>query len=358
MLNTPPLKTHQVTQEWIAEHLGISVDDLWAFARKIEHFFHPEKQISKSDGGIRVIDPPKRSAKMLLRRLHQLFQHNKHFFHKSAHGGIMQHSTFTCARKHLGKIVLGKVDVTDCFPSISPKMLFGQLRKLGFSSETSILLSKLMTIRNRVPQGSPLSSDAINFFFNNLDRKMFSLCRKHGSSYTRFVDDCTISGNSMVNTKLVEHLKSEIKSLGLHTNEKSIVLNADNDPMLVHSLDVRSKRGERLKQEHLETIHALTGFYVMWCKTALPDDLDFLAELRMACTGWLNYCRQAQTSPSKHIARMLKTGDEHIIQRMREAKIYCKNNKWWTQDAIDYVSKTWAEHNNTCKEKRGIIYDG
>ena len=147
----------------------------------MEMFFYPEKRIPKPNGKVRVIDPPTRTAKLFLRRLHRLLQSNVHLFHISAHGGIKRRSTFTCSRRHLGKDFLGKVDVTDCFPSISPKMLLSQFRQLGFHWKTSILLCKLMTIRNRVPQGSPLSSDAINLFFYSLDRQMFSLCRAHGS---------------------------------------------------------------------------------------------------------------------------------------------------------------------------------
>ncbi len=242
-----PLKPHQITPEWIAEQLGISEDSLWAFARNMEKSFYPEKRIPKPNGKERVIDPPKRKAKLFLRRLHRLLQKNNHLFHRSAHGGIARRSTFTCGRRHLGPVFLGKVDVTDCFPSISPRVLFTQLRQLGFGLKTSVLLRKLMTIRNRVPQGSPLSSDAVNLFFYNLDSRVFSLCRKHSCSYTRFVDDCTISGCGATNTKLIEFLNSEIESLGLRTNEKSVVLNANNDPMLVHSLDVRSRRNEKPK---------------------------------------------------------------------------------------------------------------
>jgi len=348
-LSTPPLQPHQITPEWIAEQLGIPVDDLWAFARKMETFFYPEKRIPKSEDKVRIIDPPKRQAKLFLRRLHGLLQRNRHLFHKSAHGGIARRSTFTCVRKHLGKDFLGKIDVADCFPSITPTMLLGQLRQRGFGFETSTLLCKLMTIRNRVPQGSPLSSDAINLCFYDLDRREFSRCRAHGCSYTRFIDDFTISGNDTVDMGLIEILKSEIESLGLRTNEKSVILNVNSDPMLVHSLDVRRKQGERLKQEHLETIHALTGFFVIWCQMASPDNLNFLVELRMACTGWLNYCRQAQISPAKHITRMIKVGDNHVIQRMRKAKVDCKSNKWWTKKALDRIAKIWVKHNSSAE---------
>ena len=341
-MNTRSLQPDQITPKWIAEQLGISSDDLWAFARKMETFFYPEKRIPKSDDKVRIIDPPKRQAKLLLRRLHRLLQCNKHLFHKSAHGGIARRSTFTCGRKHLGKSFLGKVDVKDCFPSITPTMLLGQLRQRGFGFETSTLLCKLMTIRNRVPQGSPLSSDAINLYFYGFDRQEFSRSRVHGCSYTRFVDDCIISGNDIEKVKLIENLYSEIESHGLQISEKSATLNVHNDPMLVLGLNVSSKRGEKLKQEHRKTIHDLTSSYVSQSKMASPDNLNFLVELRRACTGWLNYCRQAQISPSKHISRMLKTGDNHVIQRMQKEKIDCKNNKWWTKKSFDRIIKIWA----------------
>ena len=69
-------------------------------------------------------------------------------------------------------------------------MVFKALLKQGFRPSVAHLMTKLLTYKGFVPQGTSTASDLANLvFFHFADQKIFSLCKEQEITYSRYIDD-------------------------------------------------------------------------------------------------------------------------------------------------------------------------
>lgn len=105
-------------------------------------------------------------------------------------GGVKGRSYATNARMHMGKRYKLHTDIQSFFPSISYEMVYLALRRQGFRKPVAKLITKLATYKGFVPQGTRTATSLANLvFFHFADQKIYSLCKIHNITYTRFVDD-------------------------------------------------------------------------------------------------------------------------------------------------------------------------
>ncbi len=325
---------NQISPEHLAEAMGLSVDKLWSFARHIDACYKPRRK--QWDGKKhRPIDPLYKTPKRLLKKLHRFFQRNR-LCHPSAHGGIKGRSCFSSARVHVGRRFVWTRDVEDCYPSISTEAMLVQLRNLGFRHDTAKVLSMLFTYRGGVPQGSPVSGDALNLFFWRLDQLLASMAGSLGLGYSRNADDFVLSGNNRSSGELVtERLEREMELLGLKVNEKKKAkhgLQTCSEERLIHSISVSKPKGTSISRMQTREALELADNYVSACRSVTADSLQAISAKRYRLTGWMHYCRQAEFSPTRKIRQLLEAGDRHVLRKLRAAEISSKKNIWWIVD--------------------------
>ena len=258
----------------------VSESSLWAMARNPELRMMPRRK-KMVKGKVRCIESPLREFKVIARRIHRLLQH--HFpANRSVHGGAQGKSCVTSAGCHLDKRMVLTRDITNCYPSISTNMMYRALVRYGFRKQVSKCLSMLMTTNDWIPHGSPLSSDAINFFFDSIDQKLTELCIRRNLSNTRTYDDFTISGNDIVRCRESGHiLELLIKSSNLRINEKKKKLNGIqfcHRQQRVHNLMVNRSTGVKLPDEQRDIAVRLAEELVRGAKSASPESLYYLAK--------------------------------------------------------------------------------
>ncbi len=315
----------------IAVTMGMSVPALWQFARNLEHHFKPTRK-QQIKGKARDIDPPKPYAKKVLRRLHRFLQ--RHFPPcRLVHGGAKGRSCFTAARRHRGRSFLITRDVQDCYPSITREALATQLRKYGFRGDVALVLSLLFTVRGRVAQGSPVSSDALNFLLFDADRSMGSVCGAVKARYGRTYDDMVVSVNSRepVN-RLGRLVENAIRDHGLVVNirkRKEHGLQPRHNIQRVHNIVVNSKRGVRIPKDQGQSAIDLAESYVRGAKVVTADSLEALAYKRKRVFGWMCHCSQADFSPAKPLRKLLEQGDRIVGRRLRQQGLSPHKGKWW-----------------------------
>lgn len=109
-----------------------------------------------------------------------------------------QLSIFTNASRHTCRRFVFNVDLQDFFPSFN----FGRVRgfflkhnrfMLGEKAATAI--SQLACFHNTLPQGAPSSPIISEFLAQPLDIALQNLARKYRCTYSRYVDDITLSTN-------------------------------------------------------------------------------------------------------------------------------------------------------------------
>jgi hypothetical protein len=204
---------------------------------------------------------------------------------------------------------------------------------LKFNADTAELLTLICTLRGSLPQGSPLSNDALNLFFWRIDHVLSSFCGQKNLGYSRVSDDFHISGKNedegATATRLVEQCLAE---RGIQINERKRreggFRRRDEKPK-VHNILVHNRRGATICNEHRAEAIAVAERYLSGCKAVQPDSLEALALRRRTVTGWMHYCRQAQFSPARHIRRLLEAGDAAIRRKLKSLGISAYKSKWW-----------------------------
>ena len=327
----------------IAGILQVQEGTLWKLARKPELMYHPTRKDPKPGGGVRLIDPPLKEYKPLLRKLTRVLA-NRIAPHPCAHGGIARRSSFTSAARHCGGRVIATRDVRNCYPSVGRQAVRRELIALGASDELAQFLSGIMTVHDRLPQGGPLSSLALNLFLMRSDEELRRKTRSRGGQYTRLADDFVASADSRQKAEVAgAEFDRVIQSQGLKVNSrkrKRRGLLLAHQRHEIHSLIINSRRGTRPKDQHIQLILALAQRYARRSHSATVNDLVPLAELRRRVAGHMYYQRQATFSPARHVARILKLSDSRILAMVKANGLYPHKNKWWLKsNSLDEAAR-------------------
>ena len=308
----------KLTPHHIAETMGVSVDVLWRWARDSQVLFKPaRKRIVR--GKERVIEPPHYWARQRLRSLHRFLQKN-YSGHRNAHGGVKGRSCFTGAVKHLGRRHVVIRDISQCYPSITTGSIRHRLVAAGFKCETALVLARLSTVENHLPQGSPISSDILNLFLHDADKTLARALEKQGVRLHRCYDDIVASTDSRDVAAIAgAMIEATIADHGLQVNEKKRSKNGHvhrNSRQLVHNLDVSNPAGVAIRKEEIQKATALAEAYVRGAKSVCPESLEAIARKRKQVTGYICHFDQATFSNVDHLRKLVKHGDRHVAKAL------------------------------------------
>ncbi|MBD8235020.1 trypsin-like peptidase domain-containing protein [Pseudomonas fluorescens] len=183
-----------------------SVDELAALLGttygKIRYFYylHPTSEsystfeIKKKSGGVREISAPSDKLKTLQGRLKVLLS-EIYEPKKYVTGFVNGKSIVVNAKPHARKKFVFNLDLQDFFPSITFARVRGLLISKPYSLDSSVatVISHLVTVNGKLPQGGPCSPVISNMICSSLDRKLKTLAVKNRAEYTRYADDITFS---------------------------------------------------------------------------------------------------------------------------------------------------------------------
>ncbi len=152
------------------------------------------KRKKKPDGTIkeREISPSVGLLKVAQINLKKFLNH-RIVLPDNIHGGVPGKSTVTHTDAHKGNKHFFYTDLEKFYPSISSRRVYNALVDQNFSPDISRILTKLVTYKGHVPQGAPTSNVISNIVFLPIDRQLRAFCKKHGITYTRYVDDLLFS---------------------------------------------------------------------------------------------------------------------------------------------------------------------
>lgn len=223
----PPLATTGELATWL--DLTLSELDWFADRRrlgsktdheKLRHYRYEWRV--KRGGGWRLLESPKPRLKELQRRiLHEILDRIPP--HEAAHGFRKGRSVRSFVEPHVGRRVVLKFDLRNCFPSVSSPRVRGVFMRAGYPEEVAELLTGLCCHvpaeqvwsrfsgddvaagaarrqyrRPHLPQGAPTSPALANLCLYRLDCRLRGFADKVGASYTRYADDLLFSGDDAV----------------------------------------------------------------------------------------------------------------------------------------------------------------
>lgn len=325
------MRPSEVLPSHIAAAAKCPVGFLARIARDTSRHYKPTRMVQVGDK-LRPLDVPVKEFKALLRRLHRFIQ-DELPGHQVAHGGVRGKSCFTAAGKHLAKPYVVTRDMKDCYPSITTAALKRRLIALGFRRDVASLLSRLMTVRNKVAQGSPLSGDALNLFMYDADDAISSTVGSKGD-VTRSADDIVVSFDDPTMRVAVETaIEQQIDDHGVTVNERKKRETGFQDSskiQLVHNIQVNSGLGTKVNPIHTTAAVEAGLNYVRAARRLTAESLEELSQLRQKVHGWMHYCRQARLSPARYVRRLLAQGDRLASVALQKAGV-TRSKKWWVK---------------------------
>ncbi|WP_298622162.1 retron Ec67 family RNA-directed DNA polymerase/endonuclease [uncultured Legionella sp.] len=247
--------------------------------------------IPKKAGGERIINAPHERLKHIQRCLANLLQHCvleierskpqptpralSHGFRKKAEINSNKKNDVpigihTNAHNHQNKRYVLNFDLSGFFGSFN----FGRVRgffiknnHFGLHPSVATLIAQIACFKNELPQGSPCSPIITNLIAHILDIRLVRWAKKNRCSYSRYVDDITLSTNQEIPIKLAIYteesmkwsLNKEIENIiiysGFQINSLKTRLQTKSSRQVVTGLVVNKK--VNIKKEYYRSARAM-----------------------------------------------------------------------------------------------------
>ena len=218
--------------------VGISHEYLFKISNSPNSGYRKFK-IDKKNGGTRTINEPLPNLKIvqnwILREILENISVSP--YAKAYKKGVNIKSN---VRFHKKQKLVFHLDIKDFFINLKQHKVLSLFLKLGYSKEVSVLLAKLCTLNNSLPQGAPTSAYLSNVLLGNFDNSISKLCNSKHIRYTRYADDMNFSGDFNYK-KLQYRVVQELSNLGLELNEEKTTLMKKNQRQIVTGIVVNEK---------------------------------------------------------------------------------------------------------------------
>jgi hypothetical protein len=305
----------------LAVVLKVTPEVAWAIANHAKRRYFPTRLKRRGTKKPREIREPRIHFKLQLRQLNKWIQQAA-FSHPRSFGGVKGRSHLMHAAEHCGHKYLWTLDVRDCFPSVRPVVLKRQLRRRGFRSDVTELLTKLLTVDNQIPQGSPTSNAALDFVLFELDEQLLRFAQPRGLFTGRYADDIVTSGDSIEDGDLaVTCIKKALGELGLEISskkEEQLGFKTRGQLQVVHGTVTNDPEGPRITPTMRADYVGVAEDYVAACRAVQPQSLNAVRRKRLTLLGKINYAKRLRASKARHLEVLLRKGDDVFRRRVAQ----------------------------------------
>ena len=186
--------TALVTMRRLGDLVGVSRDELRALAAKGKLLYRPfHLDDTHSIKKPRHIDNPAHELKvvqrLIARRVLSAWRAPHGMF-----GAVRGCTVRDNARVHAGSRLLVTIDIEQCFPSISDKLVFDAIKRLVVATDVAELLTRLTTANHHLPQGAPTSPVLANMVMLRAFEEISQRASRIGVRVSSWLDDFAFSG--------------------------------------------------------------------------------------------------------------------------------------------------------------------
>jgi hypothetical protein len=229
--NSSPIGSLQALSKTLQVDLGI----LQKTANEIDKHYH-NHSIPKGKGkvGERDINIPSNHLKIIQKRINRKIFDNV-IYPQYLFGGIVEKDYVKNASMHSNAEVVIALDVKNFYPSISTQKAVEVFQYFcNFPADVSNLLANLCCLKGSVPQGGCTSSHIANLILNNTEYKLVAWLSSHKYTYTRLLDDISISSDKEISKEKIQKIlikvKHTISASGLKLNNKKQRISSKSNP--------------------------------------------------------------------------------------------------------------------------------
>lgn len=153
-------------------------------------------------------------------------------------GGMPGRSVVKNSYPHIGQELIVGMDLEKCFENVGCDAIYGVWRALGYGRDVSSILTKLTTLQNRLPQGSPASTILCNLALSEMAKSIEGIATAKGCKFTLYIDDITISGEKDATASIIGGVMACIKHADMKANRKKTQLAYNNSSQDVTGVSV------------------------------------------------------------------------------------------------------------------------
>lgn len=257
----------------ISDVLLISKKDVINFSLSAPYRYKIYKIPKRNSDKLRTIAHPSKELKFIQRiivsSLSQTLPVHAHAYAYKKGVSIKEN-----AQMHLSTKYLLKMDFSNFFPSITPRLFFSKLRQanIDFDEDNKLILENFLFFKSkrnsnlRLSIGAPSSPLISNFVMYFWDVEIENICASKGITYTRYADDLTFSTNNKnVLFEIPELLQSILPkySLGeLRINHAKTVFSSKKHNRHVTGITLSNNNKLSLGRERKRAISAMIHHFI------------------------------------------------------------------------------------------------
>ena len=223
----------------LAAMLGVTSDRLDKIVKSISSSYKSFDIETGRNRKKRKLFEPKRGLKHIQKKI------NKEIFENVTypdylHGGLKERDYVSNASVHSGMKTIISLDIENFYPNIGKRDVLNIFKNMmRFSPEVSNILTELVTLDGKTPQGACCSSYIANLIFFNDEHNIVRKVTNFGMRYSRLLDDVTISADRELSKKeqsmAIETIVGMIKRHRLSlNNNKTVIENHDHPESKLH----------------------------------------------------------------------------------------------------------------------------
>ncbi|MFJ5457458.1 reverse transcriptase family protein [Pectobacterium sp. CHL-2024] len=322
----------------LSKTLGFSIDELEE-VRNIpleKRYIKLEKP--KADGTMRVVYRPHHKLKRLQRRINTRIFRELVVWPDFLFGSVpndnddeksLKRDYITCANQHCSAKSILKIDIKSFFDNIHRDLVSDVFNDFLFiNSEANEYIVDICCAGEFIVQGALTSSYIASLCLHDVETKVCRRARRKGLTYTRLVDDITVSSKvyDFDFTQIRKHIEDMLAEKDLPINpDKSGVHQISTKPLLVHGLRVDHHK-PRLPSDEVKRIRAsLHNLIKNSEKNNVKTSLAYRIEYNR-CMGRINKLgRLGHEKHSVFMGKIKKVRPMPSYQDVRECK---KKLKW------------------------------
>ncbi|WP_321324791.1 reverse transcriptase family protein [Thiomicrorhabdus sp.] len=260
--------------------------------------FYNVFNVNNDKGNVREIQQPISELEAIHTRIASLM--SRIAIPIDIHSGLKKRSHVTNAKQHIGNKKLLTTDIRKFFPSTSKEMVF-RLFFYDFKMPGDIarLMSDVCCFKNGLPTGSRLSMHMAYWANHGMFEEIDNLCKSLNLVFTVYVDDLTISGDS-VNELLLNTLKKIVGRYNHRLHEEKTRIYGKNEKKLVTGVIIDGNQ-TKVKNQQLKNIFEDMEQWKLVKGTPLE-----LPSIKQRLVGRLSAASQVQSSFKDKARSVLK----------------------------------------------------
>lgn len=254
--------------EALSRMLQLPVPRIRYLARNASYFYREAIVKTKANGDERITYDVFRCLKDVHKALKvKLFQNVS--YPDYIQGAIPGRSYIGNVKKHTKSTIIICEDITNFFPTIRESDVEKMFMRLfHFPKEVASILTGLVTLNGTVPQGGVCSSYVANLVMWERESALVSQLKIKNLTYTRYVDDITVSSRCYIDksevSAVIASIYGMLKHFGVKPNKAKHEVLSNGMHQLVHRVGVNGKQpsfGKEEKKRVRSAVHNLEALF-------------------------------------------------------------------------------------------------